>query len=259
MICTYYGYTITPDKLNTELKGIKGFVSGGLYVWGSITNIYPLKEKKIDTPSALTDAQISTIKTSIDKGYPVMLQIDFKPSTSALDMHYVVAIDYSDNDFTVADPIDGTIKLLSKYSTDIRKVIWQFVVYEGEIPSQVSQEDYDKIHDELDAANTQISDLKAKVRELKKEIDSKDNAYQALKTLCETLESKRNDLEAENSTLGKDLEEVTDQLSSTLAMNLDLQKTIDKLRNKQPEYTAKEINEIVKSYLRRRYEQIKKS
>lgn len=259
MICTYYGYTITPDKLNTSLKSEDGFVSGGLYVWGTLPTIYPIKEIKKDTPSKLTDIQIKEIKTAIDEGHPVMLQIDYKPATSALDMHYVVAIDFSSTDFTVADPIDGTIKQLSTYSSNFKKLIWQYVIYKAEVPESVPVEELETCEVKLARMTKLKDDWKDKAKNNEKIIEEKDTQYTTLKTLCEQIESQRNDLVIEiekTAKINKELENkiyiINSELKNALETILGLNKAIENLKSERSEYNLIEILDLVTNYIKKK-------
>jgi hypothetical protein len=142
MICRYYGKDEDPLSLNGKLKDIKGFVSGGNYVWGSITKVYSdIKERLTQTPSPLTDSQFQEIKTALDNGYPVMLEIDYNPKTSQPDMHFVLCCGYNpsnENDLTIADPLGGKLRSLKDYlgwyKPSARKSIERYVIYEGKTP-----------------------------------------------------------------------------------------------------------------------------
>lgn len=149
MTAKYYGYSVDPASMNDKLKAVNGFASGGLYIWGSFVKVYSkLKEKKTDTPQALTDAQYNEIKSALDKGYPVMLQIDYNPKTVENDMHYVLAIGYNpadENDILVADPLGGKERSLKDYlgwfRPSMRKTIEQYVILEGAVVSTPSIKD----------------------------------------------------------------------------------------------------------------------
>lgn len=141
MVSKYYGFDEDPSDINDKLKSKNGFVQGGLYVWGSITKVHTsIKEKLTRTPTPLTDAQYKEIKDAIDKGYPVMLQIDVNPKTVALDMHYVLCIGYNpqdENDLLIADPLGGKERSLKDYlgwfRPNMRRTIEQYVIYEGKV------------------------------------------------------------------------------------------------------------------------------
>ena len=145
MVCKYFGKGEDPLALNNYLKSKKGFtVDSGLYIYGSLTRCYPdIIEKRTETPSLITDAQIQEIKTALDSGFPVVCQIDYNPKTVANDMHFVAIVDYNpndENDFTIADPLGGQFKSLKSYlgwwKPNARKTIEQYIIYEGPKPKQ---------------------------------------------------------------------------------------------------------------------------
>jgi len=143
VIACYLGKNVTPIDINEALKDKKGFApAGGNYVWGSLSKVFPdIIEKKTDTPGILTDAQMSEIKTAIDYGYLVMVQLDYDPKTVAVDTHYVVLCGYNpadENDFLIADSLGGRVHSLKDYLgwfyPSVRKTIQQYAVYVGPKP-----------------------------------------------------------------------------------------------------------------------------
>lgn len=146
-VCRYYGKDETPVTINDKLKALgagQGFsAGGGNYVWGAITKLFPdIKEKKTETPGELTDAQIGEIKSALDNGFPVMVQIDVNPKTVANDTHYSAFVDYNpsdENDFSFADTLGGQIVSLKKYlgflRPSARKSIYKYIIYEGKKPT----------------------------------------------------------------------------------------------------------------------------
>ena len=143
MVCKYYGKDVNPSDINKKLKEKQGFVSGGLYVWGSLSKVFSdISESKIDTPSALNDGQLNEIKGAMDSGYPVVFQLDYNPKTVANDTHYVVGIGYDSSDinnFTIADAIDGKIKSIKDYlgwlRPSVKETVYQYIIYKGKVPT----------------------------------------------------------------------------------------------------------------------------
>jgi hypothetical protein len=142
-VLKYYGIDTDPDKLNQQLKDNGGFaVSSGIYNWGTIMQLYPqLKEQFTNTPNPLTDEQMNQIRSSIDAGYPVIIEIDYNPKTVAVDMHFVTIVAYNpndENDFTIADPLGGTQHSLKDYLgwfvPSARKTIQAFCILSGPVP-----------------------------------------------------------------------------------------------------------------------------
>lgn len=142
MVASYYGHVVNPKEINDLLKKNQGFM-GDLYAWGGLFRCFgDIKERRFVTPSKLTDAQMQAIRDAIDKGFPVMLWLDYNPKTVKNDMHWVLAIGYNpadENDLTIADPIDGTVKSLKKYLgwliPSARRTIETYVIYEGKVPT----------------------------------------------------------------------------------------------------------------------------
>lgn len=149
-ICKYFGIDTDPARLNEMLKNLKpvsGFsAGGGDYVWGSLTKVYmQVTEKLVNTPDLLTDAQMAEIKSAIDAGFPVAIQIDYNPGTSNIETHYVVIIAYDnadENNFTIYDPLGGTIHSLRDYlgafRPSARNDINQYVIYSGPLQNTSS-------------------------------------------------------------------------------------------------------------------------
>ena len=142
MLSKYYGKEETPLTINKKLIEKKGYTDkSGDYIPDSIEKIYSdITESRVLTPNVLSDAQINDIKSAIDYGFPVMIQLDFNPKDVDADMHFVLITDYDKNDennFTIADPIDGTIKSLKNYlgwfRPNARKTIEQYYIYKGPV------------------------------------------------------------------------------------------------------------------------------
>jgi len=139
MAARYYGYQVTPGELNELLKDVDGFSNGGYYNFGYITKIYKdIKEHRTITRNLLTDEQMNDIKNALDKGFPVMIQLDYNPRTVFPEMHFVLVIGYdplNENNLLIVDPLGGKVVSLKKYlgwwKPNARKTIEQFVIYEG--------------------------------------------------------------------------------------------------------------------------------
>lgn len=142
-VLKYYGIDTDPDKLNAQLKENGGFkTDSGIYNWGTIMRLYPqIKEQFINTPSPLTDSQMNQIRSAIDAGYPVVIEIDYSPKTVAVDMHFVTIVGYNpndENDFTIVDSLGGTQHSLKDYLgwffPSARKTIQCYSIISGPVP-----------------------------------------------------------------------------------------------------------------------------
>jgi hypothetical protein len=133
MLCVYFGKNETPDTLNEKLKANGGFMNGNIYVWGALTKIYPdiTYQGQVLTPDTLTKTQMDFIRARIDEGYPVFLQIDTIPSTSQLDEHWILAVDYDGDDFIIVDPWDGAVKRITSWGVQPQKLIYTYAWYKG--------------------------------------------------------------------------------------------------------------------------------
>lgn len=151
MICQYFGFQEDPLTINSKLKKLgagKGFVAGsGNYIYGAITNLHKeIVEVVTKTPDPLTDPQLNKIKDALDRGMPVMVQLDYDPKDADLDSHFVVIVDYNqgdENDFTIADPLGGRLHSLKDYlgwfRPSARKTIEKFIIYEGPKPEDTGE------------------------------------------------------------------------------------------------------------------------
>lgn len=205
MVCKYYGKQVDPGQLNTMLKNLgagKGFTGGGNYVPGGVHLIYgDIKETRTATPSPLTDLQIGEIRTALDNNYPVILGIDVNPRTVEYESHFVVAIDYDqndENDFIIADPIGGKQRSLKDYLgwlvPGVRKTVYSYIVTSGPKPKYsgemipILKEHYDlyvKNHDQWHKM----------VHYLKPDADPNTTLFEDLQTIVAGIKSRQTDLE----------------------------------------------------------------
>lgn len=132
MICQYYGKDETPASLVDKVR-----FSGNLWVWRELERIYPdIKwQGLVNTPDPLTKQQMDFIRERINEGYPVILQIDVIPSTSRLDEHWVLAVDYNGDDFMIVNPWGGTTHPITSYGEQPQRIIYAYTWYKGN-PSQ---------------------------------------------------------------------------------------------------------------------------
>lgn len=82
------GKGYNPSTLNTWLKSHGGYVSGNLFVWGSINSLGLIYEGKVSN---------SQIKSELDKGKVVILNVHNGG-------HWVLAKGYSGDNILVNDP-----------------------------------------------------------------------------------------------------------------------------------------------------------
>ena len=139
MLLNWYGHNVTPKTLNQSIIDNKGY-SGNLFIW----QIIPVLFSDVTwggmvsgVVNPLTKTQMDYIKARIDEGYPVILQIDTIPSTSKLDEHWVLAVDYDGDDFIVADPWDGVTKRITSWGVKPQELIYSYAWYKGKPATSV--------------------------------------------------------------------------------------------------------------------------
>lgn len=137
MVANYYGFQETPLTLNEKLTNNAGYQDGNKFVWSIFARLFSLKYSgQWSNAGALTQTQMDQIRKAIDGGYPVFLQIDTIPTTSALDEHWILAIGYEGDDFLVQDPWDGATKRITSWGVTPQKLIYAWCWFEGK-PAQV--------------------------------------------------------------------------------------------------------------------------
>lgn len=136
MLAKYRGKDVSPKTLNVDFVLHNAYADGNLYKWyEGISKVYPdIKlTKLVDTPKNITTAQFNEMKAEIDKGNPVILQVDFYPATARPDMHFVLLIGYDDTNFYVADPFYGDIANLTRYGVP-KVTILKYAFHDGVAP-----------------------------------------------------------------------------------------------------------------------------
>ena len=136
MVSKYYGHDTDPDQLNKKLIEVGGFAQKNLYVWGSLSKIYPdiTETKNINTPKALTELQFKEIEAELTLGRPVICEVDMIPATSNIDMHFVLVIGKEGDNWIVADPWFGDTASLTRYGTPA-KTIQKYIFTNGPLPA----------------------------------------------------------------------------------------------------------------------------
>jgi len=228
MVCKYFHKEENPETLNNLLRDKKGFVDGGLYVYGAISKCYSsITETRTITPSALTDAQIQEIKNALDNGFPVMIHLDFNPKTVKNDMHWVLIVDYNpsdENDFTIADPITGTTRSLKKYlgffKPSARNTIEQYIIYSGKMPEEIAGKVLVDIKENgiLNAIKEQWSKL---IAYLNLNTDPNTTLFEDIQRVIAGIKSRQTDLEKQLD--AKDLE--------LQKANTEIKNRVDQLAN----------------------------
>jgi len=142
MYCTATSRTETPPSLNEKIKNVNGFVSGGLYDWTSLTRVYSDVAQDFTSAyfsDAVPDSALDKMRSLIDAGKPLLVEIDFNPATVVEDMHFVLVYGYDDNNvFYIVDPWTGTKTTLDVYG-DVKRVVYSFRCYSSTVQAEKPQ------------------------------------------------------------------------------------------------------------------------
>lgn len=103
----------TPAEVNQLLKDNGGFAEGsGNFIWGKST-ILGLTQQYLSPRCqsvSMYTTEVAKLREFLKQGYPALVEVDFNPSTDPEEMHFVLAVGYTDNEIIVVDPWEGQIE-----------------------------------------------------------------------------------------------------------------------------------------------------
>lgn len=127
------GYNTRVDELNDKIKQVKGYAeNSGLFIYDSIKSIWP--DVKVEFASQkwsgpVPDSEIAKMRSLIDQGKYLVVEVDFYPATVNEDMHWVGVYGYDDEgDLLIFDPWTGTLVPITVYG-DPKRVIYKYFYY----------------------------------------------------------------------------------------------------------------------------------
>lgn len=121
--------SFTPLDMVTWLNANGGFTSGGLLYWAKAAEAVPGLDFVDYYVWRQVPADIAKLKEALAHN-PQVIQVDFKPSTAALDTHFVVALGMTEDetDVNIIDPwTAGRGTLLGLYAAagwDLRRAVY---------------------------------------------------------------------------------------------------------------------------------------
>jgi GH25 family lysozyme M1 (1,4-beta-N-acetylmuramidase) len=126
MTLKFYGYDYTPATLNTYLTNHDGYASGNLLWWGRVPHLsIATWVDCLNVP-----APLSQIDACLGRGEPVIVHVDFVPSTSPINDHYVLIIGkLGADDYTMIDPWDGWQGSFKSRYVSPERYIYRIVSY----------------------------------------------------------------------------------------------------------------------------------
>lgn len=165
-LCKFFGKDTNPSKLNKDLVEKGGFNKDGDYTFFGkngitqplgISLIYPdiIPTLYVETPNNVTVKQFAEIEAQLNKGFPVLLQVDYIPATSKLDQHWVLLISKENGNWMVYDPWYGDIASLTRYGKPA-ETIYKYIFYEGKLPKEEAVVDWAAKYAVLDEQFTQF-------------------------------------------------------------------------------------------------------
>ena len=111
-----------------------GYVSGtGNLIWASITALFPEIYIYAAINCVSTPAPLDKIDALLAKKIPVIVEVDFNPSTVPIDQHWILIIGKQGDDYIAADPISGTRILFREKYGDPARYIFRVVCYEHRV------------------------------------------------------------------------------------------------------------------------------
>lgn len=241
MTLSYYGKDLNPRHLNEVLTRIQAFNGAYLNMWtaakhfnftfGGIENFH-------DTP-----APVDRIIKRIDDGHPTIIKVDFFPETRPIDVHFVLAVGYTDNDLIINDPWTGEEYFLTaKYPhTNNRWNDPKYVIYGiRELTPNFQQEPDDSDLQECLKAHKDAMDALKECEDREKSLRED---LEKVKEEKEDIEKSVEILNNENGDLKKEIENLSEKNKKLSQMNQKLNGTVQYWQPKA-ESAEKEVKEL---------------
>jgi len=136
MVYTQVNKLITPKIFNERLTSQGGYNiiygSEAHLAWDRLPQVYSAFRwlGRKSWKRLLDDGELADVLAMIEET-PLILWVDFKPSTSKMDTHFVLAVDHSSDDIEIIDPWEGVRSgLLERYGRDtgasLKRAIWGY-------------------------------------------------------------------------------------------------------------------------------------
>jgi len=198
MLCRYFGKDTDPERLNEEMKKVKGFYQGSYWLWGKLTEVYPdiTFDWNVYNDGQCADipAPLELVDKLLDDQTPVIVKVDFSPTAGVQD-HWVLIIGKENDSYLINDPWTGeTYFFQAKYGDPVTG-IYQICAYKGPVDNKfrlfqggVEVKAYDENPDDI------ISDLQKNNQALNDTLATKALEVNECRTHLETQEADNQDL-----------------------------------------------------------------
>lgn len=154
MMLDYYGYTVDPAELDTMLTDNAGYANGNLLVWGAIPAIFP----GVTYDGKWEGSRNDVIDKCLAEGKPVLIHVDFVPSTATIEQHWCLVVGKDSNGYIINDPKDGLQLSFAKRYGDPATKIYNVASYDASIP-EVDPPDEWIPSDDMDKALLCLPDI----------------------------------------------------------------------------------------------------
>lgn len=113
MFLKFLGFDTDPGRLNTLLLANGGYHNGNLFVWGSVTKFFP----KLTFGYRYEYAALDKIDEQLARGLPVVVEVDYFPTTTPIDQHWVLVVGKVGGSYIINDPkkLGDQIKFEDRY------------------------------------------------------------------------------------------------------------------------------------------------
>jgi len=125
MMLKYLGFDTDPARLNTWLKNNAGYASVNLFVWDSLERLYP----RLKFTNRYVGAQLDKIDETLLKGVPVIINVDYVPSTPYIEQHWVIVVGKEGGSYIIIDPRNGQLVRFEELYGDPLKKIYHVCTY----------------------------------------------------------------------------------------------------------------------------------
>lgn len=184
------GYSDTPKTINDKGKANKCFVNGGWWVWSSLKNIYSNVGDAYISPRydgvATPDSFFDLMRSKLNEGYALLVEVDFNPSQFGEQMHWVLAYGYDDatKEILISDPWTGSKVPLSVYG-DPHECVYMFRHYQ----QKLAKEDDGTCAKKLEEAEKALAKANTELVKVKKELEvAKENEQLAKEATAKVID-----------------------------------------------------------------------
>jgi len=110
------GYSVTPPELANQSALFNGDLWAG---WTKLVSLYPKLSYAWGETCTITPAPVDKIIRELDDGFFPIIMLDYSPTTTKVDTHYLVVLAHDENkNLKIGDPWDGAeVWLDSRYGT----------------------------------------------------------------------------------------------------------------------------------------------